>query len=464
MDPAFVEKAYARIRELFASTTPTVRWTIGLAAVAAVGIVACLGSLRADRQYVDLMRGSPISAAELPAMEAALAKANLHDHEIRDGSIHVPRGREAAYMAALADAGELPPNFGDAVNEAIRDGNLFMSGRDREELIKKATQAELSLMIRSMRGIENAYVLYDVDRKPGFKREKLITASVSVKPVGNEQLDEGRVLAIRHTVAGAIAGLKPEDVTVSDLNGRTWHGDVATGGDTDGRRLALKRTYEQDLKAKMLNSLGFIPNVTIEPSVTLDRESLTPVAARASVGVPNGYFTRIWRQRAAAARDGADASITLERVQSEEIAKIQRHVAQLLPAMGDDGDPAELVTVTSFEEIGAGEPAMIEAVRAVFERLGMPWRVAGLALVGLLCMLLLYPIIRGGISERGRESSLKTTGNSINFDDAAAFPPAPHWMRPAAASVTPHEELSALVDRDPEAAANVLRNWIGQAS
>ena len=36
--------------------------------------------------------------------------------------------------------------------------------------------------------------------------------------------------------------------------------------------MSLKRTYEQDLKAKILDALSYIPNVTVESTVTLDKE------------------------------------------------------------------------------------------------------------------------------------------------------------------------------------------------
>ena len=98
------DRANAQIRWLNGKITPAARWTAVMLAVAAAVAFGYLGARRGERQYVDLMRGVPVAAAQLPAMEAALAKANLTDHEIREGSIHVPRGRETAYMAALAEA------------------------------------------------------------------------------------------------------------------------------------------------------------------------------------------------------------------------------------------------------------------------------------------------------------------------------------------------------------------------
>ncbi len=128
---------------------------------------------------------------QLPAMEAAFAKANLKGYEIRGTQILVPRGQEAAYMAALAEAKALPPDFSTVMREALNNGNIFESAKQQEQRIKTLTEEKLGLIIGSMRGMERATVLYDSDFKPGLKKEKIITASVAVKPLGSEQLDEG---------------------------------------------------------------------------------------------------------------------------------------------------------------------------------------------------------------------------------------------------------------------------------
>ena len=58
------------------------------------------------------MNGEPLPASDLPAMEAAFDKAKLNTLRIDGTRIRVPRGQQAAYMAALADAKALPHNFG----------------------------------------------------------------------------------------------------------------------------------------------------------------------------------------------------------------------------------------------------------------------------------------------------------------------------------------------------------------
>ena len=43
-----------------------------------------------------LMGGEPFTASQLPAMEAAFAKAGLNDYEVEANRIRVPRGPQPA--------------------------------------------------------------------------------------------------------------------------------------------------------------------------------------------------------------------------------------------------------------------------------------------------------------------------------------------------------------------------------
>ncbi len=97
---------------------------------------------------------------------------------------------------------------------------------------------------------------------------------MAVKPAGATQLDDSRVESIRYLVAGAMAGLQAENVTVADLNsGKISHGDPEQGG-LVGENLfaAVTKQHEQILKAKILEALAYIPNLTVTTTVILNRE------------------------------------------------------------------------------------------------------------------------------------------------------------------------------------------------
>ena len=555
----FLNRAYAQLFDLYRSMTPGSRMTAGLLSAVVMLSLGYLFTHQAVSPDVDLMHGKPIAAAQLPAMVAAFAKANLKNYEVRGTSIFVPRGQEAAYMTALADGKALPPDFGSALHDAVSTTNFFEDRPQREQRNKLALQDTLAFAIGLMPGIERAYVLYDVAARPGFNKEKLITASACVKPAGAGQLAESQVSAVRKLVAGAIAGLKPENVTVSDLNGRTWYANPDdAGGADDNLYITLQRTYEQDLKAKILNALCFIPSVTVELSVMLDRErvtrikqdrrspaadrrghdetakshakdgrtnrgatsfqppntaailnsllgcpradddgaeaeradagsreqvekesvGLTPILARVSVGVPIGYFKKVWQERNGGdgGRGGkAPHQAALDQLLQEESVKIQKHVAQLLPSPESVAKAAELVRVTTFEDVPTQLPPLAplpDFNQTLLSWLRESWATLGMIAVALLSLLVLRSMVRPRpLAESVHSISVAAeVGDTIDVADevhvgtsrsAESRVPPPHTRRFHSPNAPMREELSQLVETDPNAAINVLRNWIG---
>ena len=275
-----LNRAYALLYDRYRSMTPGARLMAGLLMVVVILSAGYLFTHQMANPDVDLMHGVPLSAAELQIIEAALGKAGLR-YEIHGASILVPRGQEAACMAALHDADALPKQCGDVLSTALNSTGPFEDHRVTDQKAKLALQEVLAKAIGAMPGIERASVLYDVDNKPGFNKEKVATAIAFVKSVGANQLSEAQVAAIRQAVGGgAVASLKPENVTVADLSGgRTWYAHAEDGGSggEENLYLAVQRTYEQGLRTKILNALCYIPQVTVEVSVDLDRERGTHI-------------------------------------------------------------------------------------------------------------------------------------------------------------------------------------------
>jgi flagellar M-ring protein FliF len=272
----FLNKAFAQVSELFKSMTPGARLTAGLLLAVIVISLGFLFQRQSSGPDAYLMDGEPFPATQLGAMEAAFSKANLTG-AVRDGNrFKVPRGQQSAYMGALADAEVLPPNFGDYLGRAIASDSPFAMRGSREEKLKLAKQQELQLIIRSMRGIESASVLYDAKDKRSFAQDPVATASVNVKPQGTMELEPAQVRTVRNLVASAFAGLKPESVTVTDLNGRTYVGssDSPGGGDSqDDAYASRKHMYEQEWNRKIREALYWIPAVVVQANVELDPQT-----------------------------------------------------------------------------------------------------------------------------------------------------------------------------------------------
>lgn len=554
----FLNQAFAQLSELFKSMTPGAR--IASALLTAVVAISLGYLFKAGVQGPDgyLMGGAHFSASELPAMEAAFAKAGLSGYSIDGTQIRVPRAQQAAFMGALADAGALPANFGDYLMKATNDANPFLTGAQREQMLKTAKLKELSNIIRNMPGIEQAAVMYDVDSKSGLRREKVFTASVMVKPAGSLPLDEARVPMIRHLVAGAVAGLAPSKVTVIDQNGRAYaahDGPPGLAGDGDAyfERQRRWQTWVEDTVRK---SLAYVPELTVAASVELDKEiehtvsttkpddpqkavpiferedskslteergsqagrpgleaqgpnqaaalsqssaagnksaeeqstaerqnvvgqsvqkiamhPLTPKKISVAVGIPDSYFKQVWHQRnptpAGEEKPEPDAA-ALEKISVEETTKIRGHVARMIlaPEAKELAETEMNVTVTAFAHLE--QPALPElgAATQALGLLGQHYQSLGLAGLALVSLLMVRSLVRSlpAPAALAPTATLPFDQNQPAGNDAgepAAV--ANRLKRHNASGPSMQEELTEIVREDPDAAAKILKSWIGKA-
>jgi len=551
----FLNKSFAQASDLFRSMTPGARITAGLLLVVAVVSLAYLFVHQVSGPNVDLMNGMPIPASQIKNMESAFAKASLSNYEIRGTQIFVPRGQKAAYMGALADADALPHDFGSYMRKAVEEDNVFGSKDQRELRIKIALQSELAMIISSMPGIERASVLYNAKAGTGFPRtNEVVSGTVSVKPEGERQLEEGQARRIRRMVASAI-GAKPEAIEIADLNGGLEGDDVDRLIGIDDPYVIRKRAYEKDWRSKIRDALDYVPGVKVAVNVELDRQSLernriirhdpktttyretektvtrsqqgsgpagrpgypanapntptaigsmsaggsrqeeeqtqrelasavsgeqtekesvglTPRLVRVSVSVPTSYFEKVWGESHPATDGKAPArpdAAALAQVRTEAMAKIQKHVAALLPPAEGVTDATQLVMVNDFQNITPPELPAPGAAENALAWLGDYWSTLGVIGLGLVSLLMVRSMVRGGGggpspgAEAPPTPRLATPEAEETEQEAREAAVARRLQRFAKGGPSLRDELSELVHEDPDAAANILRTWIGNA-
>lgn len=553
----FLNKAFAQLADLFRSMTPGARITTVLLMAVLVASVGYLFTYHGTAADTFLMNGTQFSPAQLPAMEAAFAKANLNSYEFVGTKIRVPRSQQNAYMAALAEANALPENYGKILDDALANSNPWIDRQQREQLLKAARQKQLELVIRSMKGVQNAYVMYDIGAKHGFNKETPTTASVNVMPLAGQPLADAQVLAIRTLVARSIAGLLPENVAVTDLsNGRT----LAGSGDGAASPLedpysSRKAMYETQWRDKIQHALSYVPGVTVSANVELDREKtrrketvvndpktsapisitertrsstsdsstpagrvgyaaqqpntslslaggsgknsreeekenetqtsnaisgtremvedvgLTPKRVTISIGLPQSYFQKIWLQRNPPA-DGQPVKppdqAALDQIRQEETTKIKEHVAKLIPAAEGVTDVSQMVQVTTFQDIKGADLPGPGTADYVIEWLSNNWSTLAMAAVALIALVMLRSMVKSapGVAAPARAAS-ETSGsaaaaaNEQKEEAAGATASAQRLRRFTGEGPTLRDEVSQLVQEDPDAAAEILKAWIG---
>lgn len=551
----FLNQSLAQLKDLFRSMTPGARITTALLLGVVVVSLVYLFNYQGTAADLYLMNGEAFAPSQLPAMEAAFAKANLNTYRFEGTRIRIPRGQQNAYMAALAENNALPENYSTILDKALGSSNPWLGPQQRDQILKAARQKQLEMIIRSMKGIQSAYVMYDTETKRGFQREDVSTASVSVTPTAGETLSDAQVLAIRTLVARSVAGLKPDNVAVTDLTGGqtlVGAGDGASGPLEDPYG-ARKKMYEHQWQAKVLDALRYVQGVTVTANVELDRElakhkesvkydtktipylvteksqtsssegsgpggrpgyaaqqpntslslsaggkstkeeselsesqttnlapgdretvqsvGLTPTRVTMSIGVPMSYFLKLWRERNPQSAGTAPDKAALDQVATEEMAKIKTHVAKLLPQSEGVNDVAELVQVTPFQDITSPEPAPPGMGQQLVVWLAENWTMLGMIALAVVALGMVRSLVRSAPVVAGTAATTTASASLPNPAEFGAEPePAgaaagadkssPRLKRFSNHGPTLRDELSQLVQEDPEAAANVLRTWI----
>jgi len=267
----FLNQATGQIRDLLLSMTPAARVT----ALLLTGVIAVSLGYLVQQQSASpddfLFNGEFLPARDMDAAEAAIAQAGLAGYERVGNRIRVPRGNKAEYLAAVADAGALPPDFHKLMEKAL-DLSPFTDKETRRQRMKAAREQQFSMMIRKMDGIEDAQVIYDVTKPRGISGTSMATATVSVRPALGESLDARRAKMIKKAVASGIAHLSPDNVTVTNLaDGSTYRSNGEISPDAFDDPYFQKRvTYERHIKSNIENLLRNIPGLIVQVTAELD--------------------------------------------------------------------------------------------------------------------------------------------------------------------------------------------------
>ncbi|HEX2652247.1 MAG TPA: flagellar basal-body MS-ring/collar protein FliF [Xanthobacteraceae bacterium] len=189
-----------------------------------------------------------------------LERQGIHFELKNEGStILVPRDKVARTRMKLAETG-LPK--GGGLGYEIFDKNDTLSATSFVQNINhlRALEGEIARTIRAIDRIQAARVHLVIPERPLFSREKIEpTASIAVKVRG--ALEPQQVRAIRHLVASAVNGLKPERISIVDEAGRLLADGAQGEGaglntSADERQIAYERRLQEQVESIVSKVVG----------------------------------------------------------------------------------------------------------------------------------------------------------------------------------------------------------------
>jgi len=215
-------------------------------------------------------------------------------------------------------------------------------------------------------------------------------------------------------------------------------------------------------------------NVVSHGRTDIDKAPLTPKRVAIAIGVPSSYFESIWRERNPTLAgeepkpidDAAKAVIA--QIQTEAIASIKSHIVNQVPLPAEAGvDPTTLIAVTPFTSIAVPEISGPSVTDQALSWASAYWSTAGMIGLALVSLLMLRSMIRSGayVSEApAGGGAARVASEPTTEQPEPVEAPKSRFKRKLGTGPSLRDELADIVREDPDAAANILRSWIGNVS
>jgi len=239
--------------------------TLGASRIIAMGVVTL--ALMAFFAFLILRAAQPqmsplftdLSLEDSSAIIKDLERQGIPYDIKNDGAtLLIPKEQIPRLRMKLAEGG-LPK--GGGVGYEIFDKSDALGATSFVQNINhlRALEGELARSIRGLDRVQQARVHLVLPERPLFSREKAEpSASIVLKVRGT--LEAQQVRAIRHLIASAVNGLKPQRVSVVDETGRLLADGSAdeTGGGSsaDERKVAYERRMREQVESIVTSVVG----------------------------------------------------------------------------------------------------------------------------------------------------------------------------------------------------------------
>lgn len=204
----------------------------------------------------------PLTAEEMQRVRAELATAGVSTR-IEGDRLLIKGGDDTRqqWHAFLAERGSLPHDTSLSYKEIVNKTNPFQGDRQQQWMESRGLETELSRVISHFRGVKEARVLVTVPKARGLSKAGASSASVSVVMKTGQALDKARVNAIANFIAGAVPGLAPREVKITD--GAQFFRPTDTADALPTEILDLQRQNEDHAARKIYDQLRHIRGVVV---------------------------------------------------------------------------------------------------------------------------------------------------------------------------------------------------------
>ncbi len=181
--------------------------------------------------WVPLFPGKTFSATETEAIEAYLMDTAIPYRIDEHKGVLVASDKAAEAKSGL---GSVQKEVGANKGYELFDTNTWIKGEKELQVLEmRALKGQLERDLRAFENIKSASVILDIPPQKSFNASKFQTkASVILTLMPKEHLSASQLKAITNHLAGAVRGLEPHMIAISDTTGKLYKA-IDPKGDED---------------------------------------------------------------------------------------------------------------------------------------------------------------------------------------------------------------------------------------
>ena len=275
-----MSKFFQQLQELYGKLEPRARVALIGGTVAALVVLLTVGWWASQTNFVPLLSGEGMDKVRRVA--GALETEGVPYQVSNDGTeLRVPEGAMGQAWI-LASSVDVLPGLTDvaAMPKVLTPGQ-------QDWAFTRAREGDIARMINEIDAVAGSRVtIVPREEGTYFGEERPATASVLVRMVPGLKLSGPQVKGIVNVVAHAVDGLTPEAISLVDEDGALLHGGGSKlGMDASGQvgelaeyRGQLESKYESAVRSSLLPVLGYGSDFSVTTSVDLDLTSSEKVA------------------------------------------------------------------------------------------------------------------------------------------------------------------------------------------
>lgn len=219
-------------------------------------------------------------------------------------------------------------------------------------------------------------------------------------------------------------------------------------------------------------------SVVGEIQETRQSAPLLPKFVSATIAIPESYFEKLWFARwrkehpDETTEPKTPVADELKRLVADEKRKIEEQVVNLLHPVPPGDDKFSPVKVDTYADLPATEVEAPSLSHTATTWLADNWQTLGMIGVGLVCLVFLRGMIKSATTSptpwQGAPAAdlslvvAETPSQAEEGEEEVAEGSGKKRFRVSGLDL--RQDLVEMVKEDPDAAANVLRGWIGEAA